>query len=401
MSVAAARQAPALALESAQPSAVESNQLPLDKFLVIGERTMQALNAPDPVSPLPGFLDPDPVLHALTAEAKVGKTTFAAQLGVAFAAGVAPWPGAPALDGSGVLFISAEESVSRVARLHSAIAKAMGLTPDRWIERLGLIARGRLQPEDGLAALHLRVEPEELDTLFPSRSGRGFELLRELLLSGRTADGLRFRYVVLDSASRLWDVADESDNAAVSRWMNELQRLCIDAGARILVIHHQGHNKRDRATTAARGASAFGAAARVNMSLTRGDTESARLLSVEGNAIALVTHRMNIAGGAEGILGTYATALSLAEEVEHVMPLNEPASVNAVAERVLRLRGSDSRSSGALRDAIKQLLDSAVASGSVARTDNKNAGYARLSPLRGFGFDAPQCDGAAQVAGEV
>ncbi len=355
-------------------------------YVVIGNRTLDALNAPEPVSPLPGFLDPDPVLHALTAEAKVGKTTFAAQLGIAFAAGVAPWPGAPSLERSGVLFISAEESVGRVARLHYALARSLGVEPEKWLGNVGFVARGRLQPTDGLCILQLHVKPESV-AANPSRVGGGFDVLQRILTDARTADGLPFRYVVIDSASRVWDVSDEADNAAVSRWMNELQRICIEAGARILVIHHQGHNRRERASVAGRGASAFGAVARVNMALSFGGCDTSRELTVEGNAIAPVAHRMRITRPIGGILGVYSRALSLAEEVEHAMPLNEAVSVNALAERVLRFRGSAARSSGQLRERVGNLLDAAVDAGTVARTGNKNAGYQRLGSLCGLAID--------------
>jgi len=361
---------------SLAPSSSEvRSPLDRDRYLLIGDATLKVLDTPEPVSPLPGFLDPDPVLHALTAEAKVGKTTFAAQLGIAFAAGIAPWHGAPSLERTGVLFISAEESVGRVSRLLASLAHGLGVEREEWARNIGIIARG-MRPADGLRLLQLSASPQQVE-------GGGFKLLQRILADLCTYDGLPFRFVVMDSASRLWDVADEADNVGVSRWMDELQRICIETGARILLIHHQGHNKRQGASKAARGASAFGAAARVNMALSRGTTDAERTLTVEGNAIPTVSHRMRVTPSASGILGVFSQALTLADEVGVAMPLNKPMSANSVAHAVLRLRGSSEAASGPFRGQISRLLEGAVKTGAVRCTGNQNAAYERVGPLCG------------------
>jgi len=70
-----------------------------------GERLRATRNRPEPESPFPGVLDPEPHLHVLLGQQKTGKTSLVLWIVVRWVLGLASWDGVPTLTGSGDFII--------------------------------------------------------------------------------------------------------------------------------------------------------------------------------------------------------------------------------------------------------------------------------------------------------
>ena len=69
----------------------EQHRVNLAEVGFSGDRLRVLRQRPEPTSPLPGILDPEPHLHVLLGKPKSGKTTFALTLARAWAQGIVPW----------------------------------------------------------------------------------------------------------------------------------------------------------------------------------------------------------------------------------------------------------------------------------------------------------------------
>lgn len=249
-----------------------------------GERLEALRKRPVRVSPFAKLLPPEPGLVVFNAKPKTGKTTLAGYLAQAWACGVSPWEGAPALPGSRALVLSAEQPVERVdATLRRLDTMSANVTREKWTERVTVVARDPELPRNAARMLTL--------------DGTGRALLRQGLLRARR-EGDPYGLVVLDSMSRLVpENLDENSNAEVSAWLAPLQELAEELGVYIVLIHHVGHAEgRNEARTAGRGASAIAAVAQGLWLLENADDPRQRRLHVQGNALTETRLTFQVAG---------------------------------------------------------------------------------------------------------
>lgn len=254
----------------------EERQLRLEEIGFTGDRLRALRDRPQPASPLPGLLDPEPHLHVLLGRPKSAKTTLALAVARAWCLGVDLWPGAPNMPGSRALVISREQAVTRIdSTLRRLTLFAKDGRGDEWADRLMVVGRDRDLPKEGRRLLTL--------------DDGGLDALRAVLLRARD-DGDAFGLVALDSVSRLKPPEiEERDNDGMTVWLDELEDLSAASGAYVLAIHHVGHTAepgRREARGAGRGASAISAVAQVVWLLERvpGNPQQRRL-EVDGNAI--------------------------------------------------------------------------------------------------------------------
>jgi len=250
-----------------------------------GERLRAIRHRPEPVSPLPGLLDPEPHLHNLIGKPKSGKTTFGLDVARCWAQGLEPWTGAPELPGTRALVISREQPVTRIDATLRRLARYAG-TGDDWTDRVSIVARDR----------ELSADARRLLTLDTS----GLSLLRDALDRAREA-GDPYGLVLLDSLSRLKPPGiEERDNDALTAWLDALEEIASSCGVWLVLIHHVGHTSdtaRSEARSAGRGASSLSAVAQVTMLFER-VKKSPRLRRIEadGNAILPAEHFFEVAG---------------------------------------------------------------------------------------------------------
>jgi len=258
-----------------QLEAVNVGALDLAAAGFSGERTEALRERPRRVSPFPRLLPPEPALGVLNGRAKTGKSRLALYLAQAWACGVSPWEGAPALPGSRALVLSAEQPAEVVeTTLRQLDVMSAEVTRETWTERLTLIARDPELPRSAARMLTL--------------DATGRTLLRQGLLRARR-EGDPYGLAVLDSLSRLVPEGfDENDNTAMTAWLAPLQELAEELGVYVLAIHHVGHGEgRVEARTAGRGASALSAVAQVVWLLeNHADDPRQRRLHVQGNAVS-------------------------------------------------------------------------------------------------------------------
>lgn len=240
-----------------------------------GEALVRLASEPDPVSPLTGFLDPEPSLHLLHGSAKTGKTTLAWLVALAWAQRLSPWPTAPALPGSRVLILSAEQGSRKCLRVLRRLTGSAHLGGfEGWSSRITIVGRhGRMTDAD-----------RALLTLDPG----GLDLLRAVL-EDAAQQGQPFGLVVADSLSRLkpGDAA-LNDNDDMLRLLSPLAAICQDSGAYTLLIHHAGHaaERRGDPINGVRGASAIRDVPQALWSVDRveGDPRR-RVVRVAGNEV--------------------------------------------------------------------------------------------------------------------
>ena len=326
-------------------------------------RVRELLDAPEPTSPLPGILDVEPSLHLLYGAPKVGKTTLALLLALAWSNGIEPWPGAPAFPGDSRAFIlTAEQTPRRVARLLHRLATSLDL-PDGWQDRVTV------------RSAHSWLQPH------PCLDDDGRACLSEKLARQRDPIGL----VVLDSASRLLPAGlDESSSSDVTPFLEPLQRLAEKFGAYVLLIHHEGKTQRSDPRAAPRGSNAFTAVPQAILRLQRIPSRpDLRRLSVFGNSIEHTEHRFRVSDSGPGDRIDYfrpasldIDELALFTALERAMPLNgSPQYVNAIATAALReapgLQHSRRKEpTGRLRTKVKEALETLENRG-VAKRDGR------------------------------
>jgi hypothetical protein len=243
----------------------------------------------EPISPLPGLLDPEPHLHVAPGKPKSGKSAFMCWIARAWALGIEPWGGAPKLPGSRVLFLSREQTVTRIDSIYrrlSTMAKGNGSDPWAWTDRITIVARDAELGSEGRRLLTLDEE--------------GRAALRAGLLQAKEA-GDPYGLVVLDSLSRLKPAAVmENDTDTMAAWLDALEEIASEVGVYILLIHHQGHTGdpgRGEARSAGRGSSAIAACAQAVWLLERVPQKPQhRLLKVDGNAILPAEYTFEVAG---------------------------------------------------------------------------------------------------------
>jgi hypothetical protein len=249
-----------------------------------GERLVALRKRLQRVSPFPNLLPPTPSLCVLFGKPKTGKTTLAEYIAQAWACGVSPWKGAPALPGTRALILSAEQSAENVDTTLRRLDTTNGeVTREKWTEHVTIIAR---DPELPQAAERILTH-----------DGTGRALLRQGLLRAKR-EGAPYGLIVLDSLSRLVPEGfDENDNSAMTAWLAPLQALAEELGVYVLLIHHVGHSGRDEARTAGRGASAIAAVAQVVWLLENvSKNPRQRRLHVQGNAVTETRLTFEVAG---------------------------------------------------------------------------------------------------------
>lgn len=266
--------------------ALEAGGLGIRQLGYTGARLEELRQRPQPVSPLPGFFDCEPGLIVASGRPKAGKTTFGACLALPWAKGERPWAGAPVLPGTGVLFLSAEQSAVRVDRLlrrldHFTERPCLS----KWSEQVTIVARDRDLPPTARRMLTLDED--------------GRALLRSTLM--RDADaGQPFGLVILDSLSRLAPPDfDENDAGQVTAYLQGLQEVAEECRAWLLLVHHRGYTadpSRSDAVGAGRGSSAIAAVAPCAWVLDHVPSEPRqRVLKVAGNEILAAEHTFEVA----------------------------------------------------------------------------------------------------------
>lgn len=244
-------------------------------YALTGDGIRALRSREQPPSPIPGVFDPAPHLQVLIGRQKTGKTTLAFVIAKAWAEGASPWPGATPLPGSRVLIVSREQPASRIDDLMRRLDHYCNPADwDLWPDRTMIV--GRDLPEEARALLYI--------------DENGLQALRAALQSAKESEdpvGL----LVLDSLSRLKPASiEESDNDGMSQWLDELEKIALDFGVYVLLIHHQGHagdGSRAEARSAGRGASAIGAVPSATLLLERVGKHKPRQrrLKVDGNFV--------------------------------------------------------------------------------------------------------------------
>jgi hypothetical protein len=200
----------------------------------------------------------------LFASTDVGKTTLSLNLSLMLAAGGAFEPLVEKKDGGRrVLYVDGE---SREARLQADIRQMLRGRGDN--EKI-------LVDQNLFLACDTSLEGEQLDLT----KHKHWKWLED------QATRLKPALIVLDTMVGLFSLNNENDNSEVSRKvMRPLAKLASDTGAAILLLHHIGKLSEDaQGGTKAyrgRGASAFGAAARLVL-LLKPDSKNPDLVRVK------------------------------------------------------------------------------------------------------------------------
>jgi hypothetical protein len=293
-----------------------------------GDRLRALEKRPEPTSPLPELLDPEPHLHVIAGRSKSGKTTLALWLARAWCQRIAPWPDAPELPGPRSLVISREQPVSR---LYGTLRRLQILAGHRSIDAMidNIVIVGR-DPE-------LRPVDRRLLTLDED----GLSMLRGGLQQAQR-DGNPFGLLVLDSLSRLRPPGvEENDNDAMTAWLDRLEEIAVEFGVYILLIHHVGHStdtSRQEARSAGRGASAIAAVAQATWLLERvPGSPNQRLLKVDGNAILPTEITFEVCGddAEPGSINYFRPIDPIdAYEIDKLLDPSEEISTSALAWRI-------------------------------------------------------------------
>ena len=316
---------------------LEVEHLTSDSILLSGDRLRELREAAVTMSPLPGLLDCEPSLHLLQGRPKSGKTRFALALGIAWSEALSPWTGAPALPGTRVLVVSAEQSARRVDRVLRGLSLfVQGSKLDRWTDRLAIVARAKSLP----------AAARPIFTL----DSRGLQLLRSVLAGAREA-GDPFGLVVLDSLSRLKPPdADENSADDMTRVCAALQEIAESENVYVLLIHHRGHNadsSRAAAIGASRGSSAIAAVAQVawTLDIVPSDPRQ-RVLRVAGNEVPEGEITFQVAAekadpGAVNYFKRIDPLAELADRIDDLIAVGESISTSELAWRIAGERPED------------------------------------------------------------
>ena len=238
-----------------------------------GQRVRDLLERKRSGSPLPGLMDTEPSLHVLLGRPKSAKTRFAMTLASAWCQGVAPWNGGPDLPGTRSLFLSGEQSATRLGQMAQALQVGLpGGSIDNLSCRMNIVARDS------------ELDPFSRTLLVLDSRGRS--ALRSVLDSARDA-GDPFGLVVVDSLSRIKPSdLDENSSDDMTKFLDPLATLATETSTYIVVIHHAGHSEerhRKEARSAGRGGSAIEAVPQVAMLIERHEKPNLRRLKVDGN----------------------------------------------------------------------------------------------------------------------
>lgn len=356
-------------------AALEPVPMPtIEQLAITGDALLALCDREPPESPLPGVLDVAPTLHVLSGAPKTGKTSFLIHIALAWCQGVAPWPGAPQLPGSRALFLSAEQSAYRVADLAARLTRSTGIgSCEAWKDRFLIAAAADNETADSAGLVSCSgALLRELRVGEPGAPG-GLDLLREALLTAANADPIGL--VVLDSLSRLKPaLVNENDAGDMTAWLDELAALAVDLGVYIVLIHHSGLSNRSDPTTKARGSSAIGAVAQVNLGFDRvaGDP-SKRRLTAAGNMILAGTTVFRVTDAGDERIDFFRPAEgSLTDEVLAALAeANEPSSVVALATAIT----SKKEPGGHFRGRLRHVLSHLVEQGQVEATGGKRSKY--------------------------
>ncbi len=338
-----------------------------------GTRLRAIRDRPESVSPLPGWLDPEPHLHVLIGKPKSGKTTFALDLARSWAQGVAPWPGAPPLPGSRALVISREQPVSRIDATLRRLARHAG-AGNAWEDRIAIMARDPELPDDARRLLRLDLA--------------GLAALRGALLDARDR-GAPVGYVVLDSLSRLKPPGlEERDNDGLTEWLDALEEIASSCGVWLVLIHHVGHTTdagRGEARSAGRGASAIAAVAQVVWLYERvRSSPRLRRVEIDGNAVLPAEHHLEVSAprSSAGAIEHHRPSDPLGGHDPHELLGREALSLTALAWRIAGEEPATGRKPpGAALRIAGELASRWERAGLVDVTDGPHG--ARLVSLRG------------------
>ncbi len=351
-----ARKAIAAEQGEVRTEAAEPRNSPYDVGLT-GRELRNLRKQPDPESPLPGFLDPEPGIHALLGHNQSGKTTFGINLGLAWATGESPWAGAPKLSGTRVLILSNEQDVRRIDKVARRMAEKRS--------DAGMFRPRYPDWEDGVLMIGKDLrQSRKIRTL----DQEGLKLLRELLEYARD-HGEPFGLVLLDSLSRLKPLEiDENDNTAMSGWLDALAEISIEFGTYLVLVHHMGHADRSDARVSARGASAIGAVTVAQWRLDRGGDHHHRRLTVDGNAVPQREHTFRVADSEDepGLIRYWRPEKKRPEKLlEDYLKPGEQLTQSDIAWRIMDAKpaGSKSRPNSTASTKAKKMIEEAVEDG--------------------------------------
>lgn len=322
-----------------------------------GSALMAFAEQDEPVSLLPGFLDPDPNLHLLHGCAKTGKTTLAWMIALAWASGLPPWPGAPSLPGSRVLILSGEQSVRKCVRVLRRIAETSGIGQDAgWFDRVTVVGRHSKMTGDERALL-------EMDD-------KGLLQLRSLLNRSKS-HGDPFGLVVADSLTRLKPAGfSTNDNDEMTAVLSPLAAICVETETYGLMIHHDGHNpeRQGQAIDGVRGASAIRDVPQALWAVSRvKDEPRQRRVRIAGNELPDADILFEVAGPEEpeGYIQRFQPLSSQALDLEEIFSVG-PLNLTEFGRRAFGW-AADRAPSGGSKEKAKAVLKTAEEQGLIRK----------------------------------
>lgn len=198
-----------------------------DDIFFTGARLKALLDEPAPEPVYPGT-PPQGHFSLLIAPSFSGKTSLALWVAMARIRGQAPWQGAPAREPGRVLFYSIDEPPAQVAHRIRVLAMKhpAGRFFDQYSDRIAITGP------------HRSVDPERLAALRFTEDG-----LRILasILERAEAEGDPFTDVIVDAYSDMLPIGEsDSSNEEATRIGGGLERIAVQHGCAIQVIHHAG-----------------------------------------------------------------------------------------------------------------------------------------------------------------
>jgi len=248
-----------LGMNGSEPPGEEKSQAGLEAIGFTGDRFLALLERPKP-PPVLAAIPPAGHAALLIAPSMTGKSSLAAWIAMARAAGVAPWDGAPAEGPGRCLLYSIDEAPEQVARRMNSLATFHPGGPlAGYADRLLVVGPDR------------EVKAVALDSL--RFDDRGLLLLERWLREAQEA-GDPFGLVVVDAYADVLPLGEsENSNEEATRIGGALEGLAVRSGAAILVLHHAGKPRQAEGDAEpdlrflGRGASALVAKARAVFSL--------------------------------------------------------------------------------------------------------------------------------------
>lgn len=192
-----------------------------------GARLKALLDEPAPEPVYPGT-PPQGHFSLLIAPSFSGKTSLALWVAMARIRGQAPWKGAPAREPGRVLFYSIDEPPAQVAHRIRMLAMKhpAGRFFDQYADRIAITGPHRSVDPDKLAALRFTED--------------GLRILASILERAEGA-GDPFTDVIVDAYSDMLPIGEsDSSNEEATRIGGGLERIAVQHGCAIQVIHHAG-----------------------------------------------------------------------------------------------------------------------------------------------------------------